>query len=96
MPTKPGLTRLEHEELGVRLKQLRDEALRIALQLETAYSKTSPCARLSYRAAQTVDRLRSALDRQAFLDYCQWEAHEKVQFKGSRTYFPGNNTHTDD
>jgi hypothetical protein len=80
----------------VRLKQLRDEALRIALQLETAYSKTSPCARLSYRAAQTVDRLRSALDRQAFLDYCQWEADEKVQFKGSRTYFPGNNTHTDD
>jgi len=96
MPTKPGLTREEHEELGVRLKQLRDEALRIALFLETAYAKQSPCARLSSRAAQTVDRLRSALDRQAFLDYCQWEAHEKVQFKGSRTYFPGNDTQTDD
>jgi SRSO17 transposase len=96
MPTKPGLTRLEHEELGMRLKQLRDEALHIALLLETAYAKQSPCARLSYRAAQTVDRLRSALDRQAFLDYCQWEAHEKVQFKGSRTYYSGNDARTDD
>jgi hypothetical protein len=89
MPTKPGLTRLEHEELGAKLKQLRDEALCIAQQLETAYAKHSPCARLSYRAAQTVDRLRRALDRQVFLEYCQWEAQEKVQFKGSRTYFPG-------
>jgi hypothetical protein len=42
MPIKLGLTRLEHEELGMRLKQLRDEALRIALHLDTAYSKTSP------------------------------------------------------
>jgi hypothetical protein len=96
MPTKPGLTRLEHEEIGAKLKQLRDEALRIALHLENAYSKTSPCARLSYRAAQTLDRLRSALDRQAFRDYCQWDAQEKVQFKGWRTYYPGNNTQTDD
>jgi hypothetical protein len=80
----------------MRLKHLRDEALRIAFLLETAYAKQSPCARLSYWAAQTVDRLRSALDRQAFRDYCQWEAQEKVQFKGSRTYFPGNNTHRDD
>jgi hypothetical protein len=31
MPIKPGLTREEHEELGIKLKQLRDEALRIAL-----------------------------------------------------------------
>jgi hypothetical protein len=96
MPTKPGLTRLEHEELGAKLKQLRDEALRIALHLDTAYSKTSLCARLSYRAAQTLDKLRSALDRQAFLAYCHWEAQEKAQFKGSRTYFPGDNTHRDD
>jgi hypothetical protein len=96
MPTKSGLTRLEHEELGMRLKQLRDEALRISLYLDTAYSKTSTCARLSSRAAQTLDRLRSALDRQAFLDYCQWEAQEKVQFKGSRTYYPGNDARTDD
>ncbi len=51
MPTKQGLTRLEHEELGRILKQLRDEALGIALVLETAYAKQSPCARLSYRAA---------------------------------------------
>jgi hypothetical protein len=96
MPTKPGLTRQEHEELGIRLKQLRDEVLRISVQLETAYAKLSPCARLSYRAAQTVDKLRSALDHQAFLDYCQWEAADKAQFKGSRTYFPANNTRTDD
>jgi hypothetical protein len=96
MPTKPGLSRLEHEELGITLKQLRNEALRIAFLLEVAYAKTSSCARLSYRAAQTLDRLRSALDHQAFLDYCQWEAHEKAQFKGSRTYYPGNNTQTDD
>jgi hypothetical protein len=89
MPTKPGLTRQEHEELGRILKQLRDEALRIALLLEAAYAKQSSCARFSYRAAQTLDRLRSALDRQAFLDYCQWEAADKAQFKGSRTYFPG-------
>jgi hypothetical protein len=34
MPTKPGLTRLEHEELGAKLKQLRDEVLRISSQLE--------------------------------------------------------------
>jgi hypothetical protein len=88
LPTKLGLTRLEHEELGAKLKQLRDEALRISLQLDTAYSKTSLCARLSYRAAQALDRLRSSLDRQAFLDYCQWEAQEKAQFKGSRTYYP--------
>jgi hypothetical protein len=96
MPTKPGLTRLEHEELGATLKQLRDEVLRIALQLETAYPKLSPADRLSYNAAQMVDRLRSALDRQAFLDYCQWEAHEKVQFKEARTYYPANETRTDD
>jgi len=89
MPTKPGLSRLAHEELGAQLKQFRDEALRIARQLDQAYSKTSLCARLSYRAAQTLDKLRSALDRQAFLDYDQWEAQEKVQFKGSRTYYPG-------
>jgi hypothetical protein len=95
MPTKPGLSRQEHEELGRILKQLRDEALCIALQLETAYPKSSPCARLSYRAAQTIDRLRSALDRQAFLDYCQWEAHEKARFKGSRRYYLGNDTRTD-
>jgi hypothetical protein len=94
MPTKPGLTRTEHEELGAKLKQLRDEALRIVLVLEAAYAKQSPCARLSFQAAQTVDRLRSALDRQAFLDYCQWEAQEKAQFKGSRTYYPDNNAHT--
>jgi hypothetical protein len=95
MPTKPGLTRLEHEELGATLKQIRDEVLRISRQLETAYSKTSPCARLSYRTAQTIDRLRSALDRQAFLEYCQWNAQEKVQFKGSQTYYPNNDTRTD-
>jgi hypothetical protein len=96
MPTKPGLTREEHEELGTKLKQLRDDVLCIALILETAYVKQSSCARLTYRAAQTLDRLRSALDRQAFLDYRQWEPHEKVQFKGAWTYFPGNNTHADD
>jgi hypothetical protein len=96
MPIKPGLTRQEHEELGATLNQLRDEVLRIALQLEAAYPKLSPAARLSYKAAQAVDRLRSALDRQAFLDYCQWEAHEKVQFKGARTYYPGNDTRADD
>jgi hypothetical protein len=95
MPTKPGLTRMEHEALGMRLKQLRDDVLHISRQLDTAYAKMSPCARLSYRAAQTLDKLRSALDRQAFLDYCQWEAHEKAQFKGARTYFPGNNTTPD-
>src|SRR5918996_2660499 len=81
MPTKPGLTRQEHEELGAKLRQLRDEALRIALVLKTAYAKHSPCVRLSYRAAQTLDKLRSALDRQAFLDYCQWEAEEKRYLK---------------
>jgi hypothetical protein len=96
MPTKPGLTRMEHEEVGVTLTQLRDEVLRISLQLETAYPKLSAAARLSYKAAQAVDRLRSALDRQAFLDYCQWEAQEKVQFKGSQTYYPGNDIRTDD
>jgi len=95
MPTKPGLTRQEHEELGATLKQLRDEVLRIALQLETAYPKLSPAACLSYKAAQAVDRLQSVLDRQAFLDYCQWEAHEKAQLKGSRTYNPGNDTQRD-
>jgi hypothetical protein len=96
MPMKPGLTRAEHEELGILLKQFRDEALRIALFLETAYAKQSSCARLSYRAAQTLDRLRSVLDRQAFLDYCQWEAQEKAQFKGARTYYPDNRAQTDD
>jgi hypothetical protein len=95
MPIKPGLTRLEHEELGAKLKQLRDEALRISLQLDTAYPKLSAATRLSYRAAQALDRLRSALDRQAFRDYCQWDAHEKTQFKGSRTYYPGNDTRTE-
>jgi hypothetical protein len=69
MSIKPGLTRLEHEELGATLQQIRDEVLRISQQLETAYPKLSPAARLSYKAAQTVDRLRSALDRQVFLDY---------------------------
>jgi hypothetical protein len=29
MPTKLGLTRMEHEELGAKLKQLRDEVLRM-------------------------------------------------------------------
>jgi hypothetical protein len=96
MPTKPGLTRLEHEELGAKLKQIRDEVLRISQQLETAYPKLSAAARLSYKAAQAVDRLRSTLDRQVFLDYCQWEAQEKAQFKGSRTYFSGNDTRTAD
>jgi hypothetical protein len=94
MPTKPGLTKQEHEELGAKLKQMRDEVVCISQQLETAYAKQSPCARLSYRAAQTIDKLRSVLDRQAFLEYCQWEAHEKAQFKGARTYFP--RTDTDD
>ena len=96
MPTKPGLTRTEHEELGATLKQVRAEVLRISLQLETAYPKLSPAARLSYKAAQAVDRLRSALDRQVFLDYCQWEAQEKAQFKGSRTYYLRTDTRTDD
>ena len=95
MPIKPGLTRQEHEELGAKLKQLRDEVLRISVQLDAAYPKLSAAARLSYKAAQAVDRLRSALDRQAFLDYCQWEAHEKAQFKGARTYYPGNDARTD-
>jgi hypothetical protein len=79
---------MEHEELGVTLKQMRDEVLRISQQLETAYPKLSAAARLSYKAAQAVDRLRSALDRQAFRDYCQWDTQEKAQFKGARTYFP--------
>jgi hypothetical protein len=95
MPTKPGLTRQEHEELGILLKQVRDEVLRISLQLDIAYQKLSAPTRLSYRAAQALDRLRSALDRQVFLDYCQWETQEKVQFKGARTYYPGNDTQTD-
>ena len=84
MSTKPGLTRAEHEELGRILKQLRDEALRITLLLETAYPKLSAAARSSAKAAQAVDRLRSALDRQAFLDYCQWDAYENNQ--GAREY----------
>jgi hypothetical protein len=94
VPIKPGLTRQEHEDLGAILKQLRDEVLRISRRLDAAYPKLSPAARLSYKAAQAVDRLRSALDHQAFLDYCQWEAHEKVQFKGARTYFPPADTDT--
>jgi hypothetical protein len=94
MPMKLGLKRVEHEELGARLKQLRDEVLCISRQLETAYPKLSPAARLSYKAAQAVDRLRSALDRQAFLDYCQWDTQDKVQFKGARTYFPPPDTDT--
>jgi hypothetical protein len=96
MPMKPGLTREEHEELGAKLKQMRDKVLRISQQLETAYAKLSPCARLSYQTAQMIDRLRSVLDRQVFLEYCQWEAQEKAQFKGSRTYYPGNDIRTDD
>jgi hypothetical protein len=92
MSTKPGLTRREHEELGAKLKQLRDEVLRISLLLDSAYPKLSAAARLSYKAAQAVDRLRSALDRQALRDYCQWEAKEKAQFKGARTYFPRADT----
>jgi hypothetical protein len=64
--------------------------------LDTAYLKLSAAARLSYKAAQAVDRLRIALDRQAFLDYCQWEAQEKAQFKGSRTYFPRDNARIND
>jgi hypothetical protein len=96
MPIKPGLTRVEHEVLGIRLKELRDELLGISQQLETAYPKLSPAARLSYKAAHAVDRLRRALDRQAFLDYCQWDTQEKVQFKGSRTYYPGTDTQTTD
>jgi hypothetical protein len=56
---------------GMRLKQLGDEVLCISLRLDTAYPKLSAAARLSYKAAQALDRLRSALDRQAFLDYCQ-------------------------
>ena len=92
MPSKPGLTRMEHEELGIRLKELRDEVLRISQQLETVYSKLSPAARLSYKAAQALDRLRSALDRQAFRDYCQWDAQEKAQFKAAQTYFPRTDT----
>jgi hypothetical protein len=87
---------MEHEELGAKLQQLRDETLRIAFLLEATYAKQSSCARLSSRAAQTLDRLRSALDRQAFLGYCQWEIHEKVQFKRARTYYPGKNVRTDD
>jgi hypothetical protein len=94
MPTKPGLTRTEHEELGIKLKQLRDEVLRISQQLDTVYPKLSPAARLSSKAAQALDRLRSALDRQVFLYYCQWDTQEKVQFKGSRTYFPPADTDT--
>jgi hypothetical protein len=82
MPTKPGLTRQGHEELGAKLKQLRDEVLRISVQLDTAYPKLSAAARLSYKAARAVDRLRSALGRQTFLDYCQWEAQEKRSLKG--------------
>ena len=96
MPAKPGLTRMEHEELGAKLKQIRDEVLRISQQLETAYPKLSVAARLSYKAAQAVDRLRSALDHQVFLEYCQWEAQEKAQFKGSRTYYPRNDVRTDE
>jgi hypothetical protein len=92
MPTKPGLSRQAHEELGATLKQLRDEVLRISLQLDTAYPKLSAAARLSSKAAQALDRFRSALDRQAFLDYCQWEAQEKTQFKGAQTYFPRPDT----
>jgi hypothetical protein len=67
----------------------------VSLQLDTAYPKLSPAARLSYKAAQAVDMLRSALDRQALRDYCRWEAKEKAQFKGARTYFPWNDTHRD-
>ena len=92
MPTKQGLTRVEHEELGAKLKQLREEVLRIAMQLDAAYPKLSAAARLSSKAAQALDRLRSALDRQAFVDYCQWDIQEKVQFKGAWTYFPRADT----
>jgi tRNA(Glu) U13 pseudouridine synthase TruD len=84
MPTKPGLTRREHEELGETLRQLRDEVLRISLQLETAYPKLSPAARLSYKAAQALDRLRSVLDRQAFLDYYSGMRKKRYSLKGRR------------
>jgi hypothetical protein len=80
----------------MRLKQLRDDVLHTSRQLDTAYAKMSPCARLSYRAAQTLDKLRSVLDHQAFLDYCQWGTQEKVQFKGAQTYYPAKNARTDD
>jgi hypothetical protein len=84
MPTKPGLTRMEHEELGAKLKQLRDEVLRISVRLDTAYPKLSPAARLSYKAAQAVDRLRSTLDRQVFLDYCSGMRKKRYSLKGRR------------
>jgi hypothetical protein len=55
MPTKQGLTRVEHEELGAKLKQLREEVLRIAMQLDAAYPKLSAAARLSSKAAQALE-----------------------------------------
>jgi N-acetylmuramic acid 6-phosphate (MurNAc-6-P) etherase len=64
MPTKPGLTRQEHEELGILLKQLRDEVLRISQQLETAYPKLSPASRLSYKAAGVSGLLSVECPRQ--------------------------------
>jgi hypothetical protein len=96
MPTKSGLTRQEHEELGATLKQLKDEVLCIALLLEAAYAKQSPCIRLFYRAAQMVERLRSALDRQVFLDYCHWDTQEKVQFKGAGRIILANHNNRED
>ena len=51
--------------------EMRHCVLRSYLRLPV---RNSPLRKTVLPSCLTVDRLRSALDRQAFLDYCQWKS----------------------
>lgn len=81
-----GLSRERHEEIGPRLKQIREELIRLQIEAETAYPRTDRCAFKAQRALQrAIDRLDVAR--------CELEnlyARQHPDTWTTKTYYGGN------
>lgn len=82
--TKPGFTRAEHVDIGLRLQEIIEALLDVTLALAVAYPVRSAPFQRGHAALKVVDELRSSLDDASAseLDGDRWSAH--IYFASNR------------
>ncbi|SBU98198.1 hypothetical protein YUMDRAFT_06090 [Streptomyces sp. OspMP-M45] len=75
--TKPRLNFEEHQQLGDRLRDIRDELVHLNVQLANAYPRSGPESAPATEleaAHEAVDRARRGLERALYDEHPRWAA----------------------